>query len=227
MRIDILTLFPQMFTPLNESILKKARENGFLNVNVIDIRDFSLDKHKKCDDYSYGGGNGMVMMAQPVYDAVMSVKDKKSKVIYLSPKGQTFSNGKAKELSKEEHLIFLCGHYEGIDQRVLDLVVDEEVSIGDYILTGGELACMVVVDSLSRFVEGVLGNPQSAIDESFSNDMLEYEQFTRPKVFKNISVPEVLLSGNHGEIAKYREERAKQITKQKRPDLIKRDKNEN
>lgn len=227
MRIDILTLFPQMFTPLNESILKIARENGFLDVNVIDIRDFSLDKHKKCDDYSYGGGNGMVMMAQPVYDAVMSVKDEKSKVIYLSPKGQTFSNDKAKELSKEEHLIFLCGHYEGIDQRVLDLVVDEEVSIGDFILTGGELACMVVVDSLSRFVEGVLGNPQSALNESFSNDMLEYEQFTRPKVFKNIAVPEVLLSGNHNEIAKYREERAKQITKQKRPDLIKRDKNEN
>lgn len=221
MRIDILTLFPNMFSALNESILKKAQENDLITINVIDIRDFSLDAHKKCDDYPYGGGNGMVMTPQPLYDAIMSVKTPQSKVIYLSPKGATLNNEKSKSLSKEEHLIFLCGHYEGIDQRIIDLCVDEEMSIGDYVLTGGELACMVVVDALSRHIKGVLGNEQSANEESFSNGLLEYPQYTRPQEFMGLKVPEILLSGNHGEVDDYRKQQAENITKKRRPDLIK------
>lgn len=221
MRIDILTLFPNMFLALNESILKKAQENDLITINVIDIRDFSLDAHKKCDDYPYGGGNGMVMTPQPLYDAIMSVKTPQSKVIYLSPKGATLNNEKSKSLSKEEHLIFLCGHYEGIDQRIIDLCVDEEMSIGDYVLTGGELACMVVVDALSRHIKGVLGNEQSADEESFSNGLLEYPQYTRPQEFMGLKVPEILLSGNHGEVDDYRKQQAESITKKRRPDLLK------
>lgn len=224
MRIDILTLFPQMFSSLNESILKKAQEKELISINIIDIRDFSLDTHKKCDDYPYGGGNGMVMTPQPLYDAIMSVKTKESKLIYLSPKGKTFENKKAKELAEYSHLIFVCGHYEGIDQRVIDLCIDEEISIGDYVLTGGELACMVVVDALSRHIKGVLGNENSVNDESFCNDLLEYPQYTRPQEFMGLSVPEILLGGNHGEVQKYRQEQSKKMTMQKRPDLLKKDK---
>lgn len=223
MRIDILTLFPQMFSSLNESILKRAREKQLISVNLIDIRDFSRDIHKKCDDAPYGGGNGMVMTPQPLYDAIMSVKTPASKVIYLSPKGQTFNDSKARELAKEEHLIFVCGHYEGIDERVIELCVDEEISIGDYVLTGGELACMVVVDGLSRHIAGVLGNEESAMEESFSAGLLEYPQYTRPQEFMGLSVPEVLLSGNHAEIAKYRNEQSLKLTLERRPDLLKKD----
>jgi tRNA (guanine37-N1)-methyltransferase len=221
MRIDILTLFPDMFVPLNQSILKRAQDKGALSINVVDIRDFSTDPHKKCDDYPYGGGSGMVMTPQPLYDAIMSVKTPQSKVIYLSPKGKTLSTALAKSLSGEQHLVFVCGHYEGIDQRVIDLCVDMEISIGDYILTGGELACMVVVDALSRFVPGVLGNSNSSQDESFSADLLEYEHYTRPQEFMGLTVPSVLLSGNHQEIENYRKQRAKQITQERRPDLLK------
>lgn len=223
MRIDILTLFPQMFSSLNESILKRAREKQLISVNLFDIRDFSRDVHKKCDDAPYGGGNGMVMTPQPLYDAIMSVKTPASKVIYLSPKGQTFSDSKAREIAKEEHLIFVCGHYEGIDERVIELCVDEEISIGDYILTGGELACMVVVDALSRHITGVLGNEESAMEESFSAGLLEYPQYTRPQEFMGLGVPEVLLSGNHAEIAKYRNEQSLKLTLERRPDLLKKD----
>lgn len=220
MRIDILTLFPQMFSALNESILKKAQEKNLISINMIDIRDFSTDSHKKCDDYPYGGGNGMVMTPQPLYDAIMSVKTDKSKVVYLSPKGKTFSHEISVEYSREEHLIFVCGHYEGIDQRIIDLLIDEEISIGDYVLTGGELACMVIVDSLSRHIEGVLGNENSTQDESFSNGFLEYPQYTRPQEFKGLTVPEVLLSGNHAQIAKFRQEQALKITQERRPDIL-------
>lgn len=224
MRIDILTLFPQMFSSLNESILKRAQEKDLISINVIDIRDFSLDTHKKCDDYPYGGGNGMVMTPQPLYDAIMSVKTKDSKVIYLSPKGKTFENSKAKELAQNNHLIFVCGHYEGIDERVIDLCIDEEISIGDYVLTGGELACMVVIDALSRNIKGVLGNENSAIEESFSSNLLEYPQYTRPQEFHGLSVPEILLSGNHGQVERYRQEEAQKLTKERRPELLKKDK---
>lgn len=225
MRIDILTLFPQMFLALNESILKKAQEKNLISINVIDIRDFSLDPHKKCDDYPYGGGNGMVMTPQPLYDAIMSVKTLESKVIYLSPKGKTLNNNMAKELAQNNnHLIFVCGHYEGIDQRVIDLCVDEEISIGDYVLTGGELACMVVIDALSRHIKGVLGNENSASEESFSNNLLEYPQYTRPQEFHGLTVPKILLGGNHGQVEKFRQEQAHKLTKEKRPDLLKKDK---
>lgn len=220
MRIDILTMFPQMFSALNESILKKAKEKGLLTINILDIRDFSTDLHKKCDDYPYGGGSGMVMTAQPLYDAIMSVKGQGLKVIYLSPRGQTLTHAKSVDLSKNEHLIFVCGHYEGIDQRVIDLCVDEELSIGDYVLTGGELACMVVVDSLARHIDGVLGNNNSTHDESFASGMLEYPHYTRPQVFNGLEVPAVLLSGNHAEIEKFRRQKSLEITKQRRPDLL-------
>lgn len=220
MKIDVLTLFPQMFSPLNESILKKAQEKKIVEINLVNIRDFSKDPHKKCDDYSYGGGSGMLMTPEPIYNAIMSVKTKKSRIIYLSPKGEKFSSQKAKELSKEKHLIFICGHYEGIDQRIIDLFDVEEISIGDYVLTGGELPAMVVIDSLCRFVKGVLGNEMSPEEESFSNGLLEYPQYTRPQVFMGLSVPQVLISGNHEEVKKFREEQAKNLTKKMRADLL-------
>ena len=225
MRIDVLTLFPDMFSPLRDSILERASKKGLLDIDIINIRDFSLDSHKKCDDYPYGGGAGMVMTAQPLYDAVSSVKTENSKVIYLSPKGKKLDSALVKELSNNNHLILVCGHYEGVDQRFLDLCVDEEVSIGDYVLTGGELPAMVLVDAVSRYVEGVI-NEESLMEESFNNNLLEYPQYTRPQSFHGLDVPEVLLSGNHKEIAKWRLEQSINITKQKRPDLLE-NKNEN
>lgn len=222
MKIDILTLFPEMFDSLNASIIGRARQNGSLDIKVIDIREFSLDKHKKCDDYPYGGGAGMVMTPQPLYDAIMSVKTEASHVIYLSPKGKTFNQKKVIELARYEHLILVCGHYEGIDQRVIDLTVDEEISIGDYVLTGGELAAEVVIDAVARYIPSVLGNEQSTKDESFANDKLEYPQYTRPAEFKGLKVPEVLVSGNHGEVDKWRAKQSEEITKNVRPDLLKR-----
>ncbi len=220
MKFDILTLFPEMFEALNESIIGKAKEKSLIEINLINIRDFSKDKHKKVDDTPYGGGAGMVMMPDVVYDAYSSIKDRENaKVIYLSPQGKTLNQEKVKELSKENHLILLCGHYEGIDQRVLDEIVDEEISIGDYVLTGGELPAMVLVDSVSRYVEGVL-KAESIEEESFSNNLLEYPQYTRPEEFRGKRVPEVLISGHHENIKKWREEKALEVTKKKRPDLL-------
>ena len=219
MKFDVLTLFPEMFKSLDESIIGRAVEKGLIEINLINIRDFSKNKHKKVDDTPYGGGAGMVLMPDVVYDAYSSVKDENAKVIYLSPQGKVLNQNKVKELSKENHLILLCGHYEGIDQRVLDEIVDEEISIGDYVLTGGELPAMVLIDSVSRYVEGVLSE-DSTKEESFSNNFLEYPQYTRPEEFRGKRVPEVLLSGHHENIKKWREQKSLEITKQKRPDLL-------
>ncbi len=194
MKIDVLTLFPEMFSSINQSIIGKAIENNLIEINLINIRDFSKDKHKKVDDTPYGGGAGMVMKPDVVYDAFNSIKkEKDAKTIYLSPKGNVLNQDKVKELSKSSHLILLCGHYEGIDQRVLDEIVDEEISIGDYVLTGGELPAMVVIDSVSRYIDGVISK-ESVMEESFSDGLLEYPQYTRPEIFLNKPVPEVLKS---------------------------------
>ena len=221
MQFDVLTLFPEMFSILNESIIGRAKKNKQIDINLVNIRDFSENKHNKVDDTPYGGGAGMVMMPDVVYRAYNSLENKeKAKVIYMSPQGKKLNQEKVKELSKENHLIILCGHYEGIDQRVLDKIVDEEISIGDYVLTGGELPAMVLIDSVSRYVEGVL-NKESIKEESFVENLLEYPQYTRPEVFEGEKVPEVLLSGNHKEIEKWRKEKSLEITKKKRPDLLK------
>lgn len=221
MKFDVLTLFPEMFKSLDESIIGRAKEKGLIEINLINIRDFSKDKHKKVDDTPYGGGAGMVIRPDVVYDAYSSIKDSKNaKVIYLSPQGKVLNQEKVKELSKEEHLILLCGHYEGIDQRAIDEIVDEEISIGDYVLTGGELPAMVVIDSVSRYIDGVLSN-ESIEEESFSNNLLEYPQYTRPEEFNGKKVPEVLVSGHHENIKKWRDEKSLEITKIKRPDLLK------
>ena len=193
MKFDVLTLFPEMFQALDQSIIGRAKEKNLIEINLINIRDFSKDKHKKVDDTPYGGGAGMVMKADVVYDAFKSLDSKNAKVIYMSPQGKKLDQSKVVELSNNEHLIILCGHYEGIDQRVIDKIVDEEISIGDYVLTGGELPAMVLIDSVSRYKEGVLST-ESIQEESFSNGMLEYPQYTRPEVFEGIKVPEVLLS---------------------------------
>ena len=220
MKFDVLTLFPEMFSSLEQSIIGRAVENGQISINLINIRDFSTDKHKKVDDTPYGGGAGMVMMPDVVYSAYESLESSDAKVIYMSPKGKTLNQEKVEELSKESHLIILCGHYEGIDQRVLDKIVDEEISIGDYVLTGGEIPAMVLIDSVSRYVKGVL-KEDSIKEESFSNGLLEYPQYTRPEIFQGERVPEVLLSGNHQEIDKWRKEKSLEITKKNRPDLLK------
>ena len=221
MQFDVLTLFPEMFSILDESIIGRAKKNKQIDINLVNIRDFSENKHNKVDDTPYGGGAGMVMMPDVVYRAYNSLENKeKAKVIYMSPQGKKLNQEKVKELSKENHLIILCGHYEGIDQRVLDKIVDEEISIGDYVLTGGEIPAMVLIDSVSRYVEGVL-NKESIKEESFIENLLEYPQYTRPEVFEGEKVPEVLLSGNHKEIEKWRKEKSLEITKKKRPDLLK------
>lgn len=223
MRFDVLTLFPEMFVPVKESILGRALDNNLIELNLINFREFSTDKSKHVDDTPYGGGAGMVIKPEPVYDAYKSIVEgleSKPKVIYLSPKGSVFNQQIARELAKEEHLILLCGHYEGIDQRVIDEIVDEEISIGDYVLTGGELPAMVLIDAISRNVEGVI-KEESVEDESFSEGLLEYPQYTRPEVFMGRRVPEVLLSGHHANIANWRREQSLEITKKKRPDLIK------
>lgn len=219
MRFDVLTLFPEMFEVLNESIIGRAKEKGLINVNLINIRDFSKDKHKKVDDTPYGGGAGMVIQPNVVYDAYNSVKSEKAKVIYMSPQGKKLNQEKVEELSKQEHLILLCGHYEGIDQRVIDKIVDEEISIGDYVLTGGELPAMVLIDSVSRYIDGVLKG-DSIKEESFSQGLLEYPQYTRPEIFENQQVPEVLLTGHHENIDRWRREQSLKITLNKRPDLL-------
>ncbi len=220
MDFDVLTLFPQMFSSLKESIIGRAVKDKIININTVNIRDFSKNKHNKVDDTPYGGGAGMVIMPDVVYRAYNSLENKENaKVIYMSPQGKKLNQKKVLELSKEKHLIILCGHYEGIDQRVLDKIVDEEISIGDYVLTGGELPAMVLIDSVSRYVEGVLSK-DSIKEESFSNNLLEYPQYTRPEIFEGIKVPEILLSGNHKEIEKWRNEKSLETTKNKRPDLL-------
>ena len=220
MKFDVLTLFPEMFEPLKHSIIERASKQNLININLVNIRDFSKDKHKKVDDTPYGGGAGMIMKPDVVYEAYNSIKDENAKVIYLSPQGKRLDQKKVEELSKEKHLVLLCGHYEGIDQRVLDEIVEEEISIGDYVLTGGELPAMVVIDSVSRYIEGVI-KKESTDEESFSNGLLEYPQYTRPEEFLGKKVPEILISGHHENINKWRQEQSIKITKSKRPDLLK------
>lgn len=203
MRIDVLTLFPEMFAPLGESIIGRAREKGLIDIRVTDIREFSTDKHKKCDDYPFGGGAGMVMLPQPIFDAVNAVDpDHEALRIYMSPKGKRLDMPLVKSLAglENKRILLLCGHYEGVDQRVLDLCFDDEISIGDYVLTGGELPAMVVIDCVARYVDGVLGSEDSVKEESFSSNTLEYPQYTRPAVFEGIAVPDVLLSGHHANV---------------------------
>ena len=220
MKFNVLTLFPEMFSSLDESIIGRSKEKGLIDINLINIRDFSKNKHKKVDDTPYGGGAGMVMEPTVVYDAFKSIKDEKTKVIYLSPQGKTLNQQKVQDLAKEDSITLLCGHYEGIDQRVIDTIVDEEISIGDYVLTGGELPAMVLIDSVSRYIEGVL-KEESIKEESFTNGLLEYPQYTRPEMFLDKKVPEVLLSGNHQKIAEWRRNQSIINTYLKRPDLLK------
>ncbi len=220
MKIDVLTLFPEAFSYLDCSILKRAKEKKLLEIKLTNIRDFSLDKHKKCDDYPFGGGAGMLMMIQPLYDAIKSVKKRNSTLIFPSPKGKVFDHHDAQELAKKKHLVFICGHYEGVDERLFELFDIKQFSIGDYVLTGGELPSMVMIDSISRQIEGVLAK-DSLSEESFASGGLEYPQYTRPAVFKKKAVPQVLLSGNHQEIARWRKEMSKKITETNRPDLLK------
>ena len=221
MKIDILTLFPEMFAPMQGSILGRAQKENKIQINIVNIRDYTTDKHLKCDDYPFGGGAGMVMMPEPIGNAIDALDpEHKARRIYMSPKGEVFRQQKVFELLSYEHLILLCGHYEGVDQRVIDLYIDEEISIGDYVLTGGELPAMVVADAVSRYVDGVL-SPSSLVDESFSENMLEYPHYTRPQEYKGIAVPEVLRSGDHAKIDKWRRDKAMEITKARRPDLLK------
>lgn len=227
MQIDIVTIFPKMFAgPFEESILKRAQEKGLVDIKAHDLREWTNDKHKTVDDSPYGGGPGMVMMIEPLYKAVQQLKMengklKKRRVILLTPQGKTFDQAKAQELSKIDHLIFICGHYEGVDERVREHLADEEISIGDYVLTGGELPAMIVVDSIVRLIPRVLGKEASLDEESFSNGLLEYPHYTRPETFHDWKVPEILLSGNHAEISKWRKEQALKRTKHRRPDLWK------
>ena len=220
MKISILTLFPEMFTALDESIIGRAKKSGKVEIEVVNIRDYSKDKHKKCDDAPFGGGAGMLMTPQPIADAISAVDpDRKAKRIYLSPKGSTLCQAMVKDLAKQDSLVLLCGHYEGVDQRVIDLFIDEEVSIGDYVLTGGELPAMVLVDSVCRYVGGVIAT-NSLEEESFSSGMLEYPQYTRPQSFMGLDVPEVLVSGDHKKVDDWRRQQAIEITKKRRPDLM-------
>ena len=224
MRFHVMTLFPDMVSGgLRTSITGRAIENHIFELNIVNIRDYSKDKHKHVDDYPYGGGAGMVMQPGPVYDCYQDiVKDmeKKPRVIYMTPQGKVFSQAIAEELSKEEELIFLCGHYEGIDERVLEEIVTDELSIGDYVLTGGELPAMVMIDSISRLIPGVLNNDDSAEYESFQDGLLEYPQYTRPETFMDKKVPAVLLSGHHGNIEKWRREQSLKRTLYRRPELL-------
>lgn len=221
MRIDILTLFPEMFDIFNMSIIGKAKEKGLFEINTINIRDFSKDKHNRVDDYPYGGGSGMLMTPQPIFDSIESLKKvNKGKVIFLGPRGKTFNQEMARDFSKEEDLIFLCGHYEGIDERIYD-VIDEEVSLGDFILTGGEMAAIPIIDSILRLKEGVLNKEDSSLIESFSENLLEYPQYTRPFEFRGKTVPEILISGHHENIKSWRRLNMLKMTKENRPDLYK------
>lgn len=220
MKISVLTIFPEMLEPLKHSILGRAIQNGIIELEIINIRDYSQSKHKNTDDYPFGGGAGMLMMPQPILDCMDSVcPSGEAYKICLSPRGRLFNSDIAQELAQKEQLILLCGHYEGIDQRVIDLM-DEELSIGDYVLTGGEPAALVVIDCISRFIGGVLGSAQSAHEDSFSDGLLEFPQYTRPAEIRGMRVPEVLLSGNHAKISQWRREQQLVITRRNRPDLL-------
>ena len=226
MRFHILTLFPEMvLNGLQTSILGRACEKGLISLNAVNIRDYTADKHKKVDDYPYGGGAGMLMQAQPVYDAWKAVagekkREKPLRVLYMSPQGKPFCQEMVKEFAKEEELVFLCGHYEGIDERVLEEIVTDQVSVGDYVLTGGELPAMVMIDAISRMVPGVLKNEESGVTESFHENLLEYPQYSRPEEFMGKKVPEILLSGHHANIEKWRREQSVIRTARNRPDLL-------
>ncbi|WZY01166.1 tRNA (guanosine(37)-N1)-methyltransferase TrmD [Bacillus sp. FSL W7-1360] len=226
MKIDILTLFPEMFTGVfGSSMLKHASEKGHVSFRTVDFREYAANKHKKVDDYPYGGGAGMVLSAQPIFDAVAALKaglSHEPRVILLCPQGERYTQAKAEELAQEAHLIFLCGHYEGFDERVRTHVVTDELSIGDYVLTGGELGAMVIADSVTRLLPGVLGNEESAVTDSHSTGLLEHPQYTRPADFRGLKVPDVLLSGHHANIVKWRKEQALKRTLERRPDMLQR-----
>lgn len=220
-KITILTLFPDMFTPLQQSIIGRAVEGKKIDIQIVNIRDYAENKHQKCDDYPFGGGAGMVMLPQPIGSCIDAIDpDHKAWRIYTSPKGKVWQQSCVYEALSHDHIIILCGHYEGVDQRIIDLYIDEEISIGDYVLTGGELPAMVICDSVARYVDGVLADG-SLVDESFADGMLEYPQYTRPAEYKGLKVPDVLLSGNHQAIDKWRQEQSNELTRTRRPDLLK------
>lgn len=227
MRIDVVTIFPKMFDAvLGESIIKRAQKKGVVEIDIIDLRSFSKDKHRKVDGKPFGGGPGMVMNAEPFFEAVNYIRRKtkgrrlKTRIILMSPKGRTFDHRLAKKISAYEHIILLCGHYEGIDERIRQHLIDEEISVGDFVLTGGELPAMMIIDAVTRLLPGALGNEDSSESESFSKGMLEYPQYTRPANYKGMKVPETLLSGDHEKIKEWRRKESAKITKKKRPDLM-------
>ena len=229
MRFDVMTLFPDLVnTVLGESIIGRAQKSGAITVRAHNIRDYSKDKHRKVDDAPYGGGRGMLMMAPPIYDCYQAILEQagdmeKRRVVYLSPRGSVLTQAKAKELSQLDHLVLLCGHYEGVDTRIIEEIVDEEISIGDYVLTGGEIPACILVDAVARLCEGVLADPECYENESHSAGLLEYPQYTRPVEFRGRTVPEVLVSGHHANIEKWRAEKARELTERMRPDLLKKD----
>ncbi|QSX06573.1 tRNA (guanosine(37)-N1)-methyltransferase TrmD [Sedimentibacter sp. zth1] len=221
MKIDIITLFPELIdTYAHNGIIGRAAENSLLSINYVNLRDFSEDKHKRVDDYPYGGGPGMLLKPEPLYNALRYIKKDNSYVIYLSPKGNVFNQQKAKEYTKYEHIIFIVGHYEGIDQRIIDMFVDEEVSIGDYVLTSGELPALIIADAVGRLIPGVLGSEESIVEESHSSELLEYPQYTRPEEFMGHKVPEIILSGNHQKIKAWRELKSVELTLERRKDKL-------
>ena len=221
MKIDVLTLFPEMFTgPLDVSIVQRARKTGLLDLQVRNLRDWTHDRHKTVDDKPFGGGVGMVLKPEPLFAAVESLATERTYVVLLTPAGRTFNQAVARELAPMEHLLFICGSYEGVDERVREALVDDELSIGDYVLTNGGLPAMVIIDAVTRLLPGALGDDASSVDESFSHGLLEYPHYTRPAEFREMNVPEVLLSGHHAEIVKWRAEQARQRTKRQRPDLL-------
>ncbi len=224
MIFNIITLFPHFFdSPFNTSLIKKGIEKGLLNFNIVNLRDFTTDKHKQCDDKPYGGGVGMVMMLEPIYKAIKAIKSKysKSRIIYLSPQGKIFNDNKAESMSKIENITLLCGHYDGVDYRVVEHLIDEEISIGDFVLTGGEIAALVLIDAISRYIPGVVQKDNSVQSDTFKNYLLKYPQYTKPADFMNMKVPEILLSGNHKNISEWRYNKSIEITKKKRKDLYK------
>ena len=221
MKIDVLTPFPEIFSALDVSIVKRARKNGILDLRVVNLRDYTHDNYKTVDDRPFGGGPGMVLKPEPIFEGVEALRGEKTRVILMTPVGQKFDQAAARRLAQEQHLLFICGAYEGTDERVREGLVDEELSIGDYVLTNGSLPAMLVIDAVTRLLPGALGDDQSSQDESFSAGQLEYPHYTRPAEFRGMKVPEVLLSGHHAEIEKWRQEQSLQRTKERRPDLLK------